>query len=61
MSSINANSLKIDKKNEDEVKTLTWLYHAQYARVLLGNEIAYNNIMNGNLIKKYVLAAIKYK
>ena len=35
--SINANSLKIDKNNGDEAKKLSWLYHAQYARVLLGN------------------------
>ena len=50
--SINANSLKIDKNNGDEAKKLSWLYHAQYARVLLGNEIANNNVMDGNLIKK---------
>ena len=50
--SINANSLKIDKNNGDEAKKLSWLYHAQYARVLLGNEIANNNIIDGNLIKK---------
>ena len=50
--SINANSLKVDKNNGDEAKKLSWLYHAQYARVLLGNEIANNNIIDGNLIKK---------
>jgi len=50
--SINANSLKIDKNNGDEAKKLSWLYHAQYARALLGNEIANNNIIDGNLIKK---------
>ena len=50
--SINANSLKIDKNNGDEAKKLSWLYHAQFARVLLGNEIATNNVMDGNLIKK---------
>lgn len=50
--SINANSLKIDKNNGDEAKKLSWLYHAQYARVLLGNEIANSNIIDGNLIKK---------
>ncbi len=49
---INADSLKIDKNNGDEAKKLSSLYHAQYARVLLGNEIANNNIMDGNLIKK---------
>jgi hypothetical protein len=50
--SINANSLKIDKNNGDEAKKLSWLYHVQNARALLGNEIANNNIIDGNLIKK---------
>jgi hypothetical protein len=50
--SINANSLKIDKNNGDEAKKLSWLYHVQYARALLGNEIANSNIIDGNLIKK---------
>jgi hypothetical protein len=50
--SINANSLKTDKNNGDEAKKLSWLYHAQFARILLGNEIAINNVMDGNLIKK---------
>jgi hypothetical protein len=50
--SINANTLNIDKNNGDEAKKLSWLYHSQYSRVLLGNEIANNNIIDGNLIKK---------
>ena len=50
--SINSNSLNFDKSNGDEAKKLSWLYHAQYATVLLGNEIATNNVMDGNLIKK---------
>jgi len=50
--SINANSLKTDKNNGDEAKKLSWLYHSQFARILLGNEIAINNVMDGNLIKK---------
>ena len=33
-------------------KKLSWLYHAQFARILLGNKIAINNTMDGNLIKK---------
>jgi hypothetical protein len=60
--SINSNSLNFDKSNGDEAKKLSWLYHAQYARVLLGNEIATNNVMDGNLIKKkYVLEVTRYK
>ncbi len=47
--SVDANSLKIEKNSSDEAKKLSWLYHAQYARVLLGNEIANNIIMDGNL------------
>ncbi len=27
-------------------------FHAQFARILLGNEIAINNVMDGNLINK---------
>ncbi len=31
---------------------LSWLYHAQFARISFGNKIAINNVMDGNLIKQ---------
>ncbi len=59
--SVDANRLKTDKNNGDEAKKSSWLYHAQFARILLGNEISIYNVMDGNLIKIYVLGVKKYK
>ena len=59
--SVDANRLKTDKNNGDEAKKLSWLYHAQFARILLVNEIAMKNAMDGNLIKKVCPGVIKYK